>query len=142
MSLEKTKEERPGGGWRWQVRWGGYLVLAAVFTAAVAIGLWRSGILVVRGGPSLSPAKAGIDPSYALYVGDRVCSDCHPGEVALHSRSGHSRTLRPAGRFVWTRELDGLTTEDPDARASSGNTSNEMASFGPSERKTGRSSDS
>jgi Cytochrome c554 and c-prime len=114
MSLEKPQEERPSGGWRSQVRWCGYLVLGAVFAAGVAIGLWRSGLLAFRGGASLSRAKASVDPSYALYVGDRVCSECHPGEVALHSRSGHSRTLRPAGGFAWTRELDGLTTEDPE----------------------------
>ena len=51
----------------------------------------------------LSRAKSGVDPSYALYVGDRACSECHPGEAALHSRSGHSRTFASAGRIMLAR---------------------------------------
>ncbi len=93
---------------------GGGLFWHCVAMSAVAgvVWSWRSGILAFRGGASLSGSKAGVDPSYALYVGDRTCSECHPGEVALHSRSGHSRTLRPAAGLA--RQLDGLTTEDPE----------------------------
>jgi hypothetical protein len=48
------------------------------------------------------------------YIGSRVCGDCHPGEAALQSRSGHSMTLRPAGRLAIARRLDGTTVADPD----------------------------
>lgn len=48
------------------------------------------------------------------YVGHRVCAECHPGESALHSRSGHARTLRAAGRRALARGLDGTTLADPD----------------------------
>src|SRR5262249_3958985 len=48
------------------------------------------------------------------YVGPRVCAECHPGESALHARSGHGRTLRPAGRGSVARGLDGKTIADPE----------------------------
>ncbi len=46
------------------------------------------------------------------YVGPRACSECHPGEAALHDRSGHSRTLRPAGAVRIASAIDGRSTED------------------------------
>ena len=49
------------------------------------------------------------------YIGSRICAECHPGESALQSRSGHARTLRPAGRLPLARRLDGRTVEDPDS---------------------------
>jgi hypothetical protein len=58
--------------------------------------------------------KAEIDPNYARYVGDRSCRECHPGESAAHSRSGHSRTLRLASRVESARKLDGREVEDPE----------------------------
>jgi len=51
-----------------------------------------------------------LDP----YIGPQVCAECHPGESALHGRSGHARTLRPAGRRALARSLDGTTIADPD----------------------------
>ena len=48
------------------------------------------------------------------YAGTRVCSECHPAEAALHSRSGHSATLLPAGRLALARQLDGKTVTDPE----------------------------
>jgi hypothetical protein len=46
------------------------------------------------------------------YVGARTCRECHPGEAALHDRSGHARTLRPAGSVRVARAIDGQSTED------------------------------
>jgi hypothetical protein len=48
------------------------------------------------------------------YIGSAVCADCHPGEAALQSRSGHSMTLRPAGRLAISRQLDGKIVNDPE----------------------------
>jgi hypothetical protein len=48
------------------------------------------------------------------YIGSRVCADCHPAESALHSRSGHAVTLRPASRVETSRKLDGTTEADPE----------------------------
>jgi hypothetical protein len=51
------------------------------------------------------------------YIGSRVCAECHPGESALHARSGHARTLRPAGRLALARRLDRTTVADPESPA-------------------------
>ncbi len=48
------------------------------------------------------------------YVGSRVCADCHPAESAMHARSGHAMTLRPAGSVAISRELDGMNQTDPE----------------------------
>jgi hypothetical protein len=58
--------------------------------------------------------KAPVDPNYGRYVGDRSCAECHPGESAAHSRSGHSRTFRRASQVESARRLDGRTLEDPE----------------------------
>jgi Cytochrome c554 and c-prime len=58
--------------------------------------------------------KAKVDPNYARYAGDRSCRECHPGESAAHSRSGHSRTLRLASRVESARKLDGREVADPE----------------------------
>ena len=49
-----------------------------------------------------------------LYTGPQVCAGCHPAEAVLHSRSGHSATLLPAGRLAVARRLDGKTVADPE----------------------------
>src|SRR5262249_21377912 len=61
-----------------------------------------------------SASKGGIAPDYADYVGDASCRDCHPGEYAAHTSSGHSKTLRPAARVALRRHWDGLTAQDPE----------------------------
>jgi hypothetical protein len=43
-----------------------------------------------------------------------VCAGCHPGEAALHDRSGHARTLRRAVKRTISRRLDGTTVPDPE----------------------------
>ena len=48
------------------------------------------------------------------FAGDLSCRDCHAGESARHARSGHARTLRPAGSLGLVRELNGLTVSDPE----------------------------
>ncbi|HZW31890.1 MAG TPA: multiheme c-type cytochrome [Isosphaeraceae bacterium] len=48
------------------------------------------------------------------YIGSRACAECHPGEAALHARSGHAVTLRPASRLALARHLDGTTLADPE----------------------------
>jgi hypothetical protein len=48
------------------------------------------------------------------YVGSAACSECHAGEAALHARSGHASTLRPAGKIELSRRLDGTTAADPE----------------------------
>src|SRR5262245_34784614 len=71
---------------------GGFLAIA------VALIWWAGGGRVDE--PSTSrqamPSTEVAGPLRDLLVGDRACAECHPGEHALHARSGHARTLRPA----------------------------------------------
>ncbi len=48
------------------------------------------------------------------YAGSKSCAPCHPGEVALHARSGHATTLMPASRIELSRRLNGVTVVDPE----------------------------
>jgi Cytochrome c554 and c-prime len=70
------------------------------------------------GGPKTErvPLTVGrrVDPRIADYVGDRACRQCHPGETALFSRSGHSQTLRPAASLPRAQWLDGRRVADPE----------------------------
>src|SRR5262249_32161741 len=63
-----------------------------------------------RAGPNPRTAKGVL----TMFVGDRACRECHPGEVASHSRSGHSHPLRAAGEIELARRLDGLRMPDPE----------------------------
>jgi Cytochrome c554 and c-prime len=77
-----------------------WLVLKTPTAAPGRDGRWKSG--------------DGIDPTYARYVGDGSCRECHPGEAAQHGRSGHAKTLRAAARIATAREWDGRTFKDPE----------------------------
>jgi len=48
------------------------------------------------------------------YIGSKACALCHPGESALHARSGHAATLLPASHVELARRLDGVTVADPE----------------------------
>jgi Cytochrome c554 and c-prime len=50
----------------------------------------------------------------SAYVGSKSCAECHPGEYASHSRSGHAHTLRSAARIPLARRLSGATFADPE----------------------------
>jgi hypothetical protein len=49
-----------------------------------------------------------------LLAGSASCRECHPGESAMHSRAGHSRTLRPVAVRSLARQLDGQRVADPE----------------------------
>jgi hypothetical protein len=48
------------------------------------------------------------------FVGSRACRECHPGEYAAHSRSGHARTLKAAGASDVARRIAGRVVDDPE----------------------------
>jgi hypothetical protein len=50
----------------------------------------------------------------SLLVGNKVCAECHPGEAALHARSGHARTFQDALESRLAAALDGQTFADPE----------------------------
>jgi hypothetical protein len=51
---------------------------------------------------------------FSGYVGEQSCAECHPGEAAAHSGSGHSRTLWHAGEGSFARWLAGQRFRDPE----------------------------
>jgi Cytochrome c554 and c-prime len=97
------------------------LALAAVVTGTVWV------ILLARQPRPISTNAKGvklltIDRSFPLdgryagdpYVGPQICAECHPGEAAHQSRTGHSQTLWPVGKRALARRLDGTTVADPE----------------------------
>jgi hypothetical protein len=105
-SREPTKTRPPA--WEAFALIGGGLALVAVLFAWLA---WsRPG-----GARRLSVVDPGAAPAArGPYAGSKVCADCHPGESALYSRSGHSQTLRAAAASAAAKRLDGRSVEDPE----------------------------
>ncbi len=81
---------------------------------AVAIGAVLLAIVAGVGWWSWARSSRRAAGSASSYVGDRSCRECHPGESALHARSGHAHTLRPAAETAAARKLDGIIAPDPE----------------------------
>ncbi len=79
--------------------------------AAVVVLVLLMGLVVVLFW-AFSPPSRGTPT--AFYVGAIACRECHPGEFASHSRSGHARTLRPAAKTEVARRLGNVATDDPE----------------------------
>jgi hypothetical protein len=47
------------------------------------------------------------------YIGSKACAECHPGEYALFTRSGHALTFRKAAERRVTDQLAGTSVADP-----------------------------
>lgn len=93
------------------------MVLTAIILAAfvaIAVGWpWRAEP-PPRSVADSSSASSEIGRALmARYVGEAACLECHPGESALHRRSGHARTLRLAERSPIIAWLDGRSVSDP-----------------------------
>jgi hypothetical protein len=91
---------------------------AIILAAGVAIvGSWPGRSILP--GPLLWPSEAPSSPSGSVrepiadYIGGAACRECHPGESALHERSGHAQTLRRAARSRILAWLDGRSAADP-----------------------------
>jgi hypothetical protein len=93
-------------------------VLIGVVGLALAAGLaWWASSGPRRGGSRDPATKDGTSVGTTLparYAGSSSCEECHPGETAHYLRSGHARTLRPAGSTAMARRLDGQTVADPE----------------------------
>jgi hypothetical protein len=88
------------------VRWVGGLAIAAALSCL--------GWMALRPASTHSqPVPFGVN-SDGNYVGARACGECHPGEYALFTGSGHARTLRPAARRSLARDLNGRRIADPE----------------------------
>ena len=112
--------------------WPQVAVLIVGFFALASVGAW---LVFTTGNPQPEQRpKLPAEPSNVVrlitfdrpfpaegrfvsdpYIGSRVCAECHPAETALHARTGHARTLVPAGRVDVSRRLDGTTVADPES---------------------------
>lgn len=105
-----SPEPEPGTPPAWEavaLIGGGIVLLAAL----VVWAWWTSG----AAGRRLSvDDRKGAPRTEGPYAGTKACANCHPGESALYSRSGHARTLQPAAASPAARRLDGRTVNDPE----------------------------
>jgi hypothetical protein len=100
------------------------VMIASGALALIAAALWVTFTAIHtekarRNGPGRlltfdQPFPAGGRYPGDPYIGSKVCAECHPGESALHARSGHARTLRPAARLELASRLHGSTFVDPE----------------------------
>jgi hypothetical protein len=82
----------------------GFLVLVAIL---LRFGSPSTQIQVAR-------QSAADRPTRDAYIGSPSCAQCHPGEFAAYTRSGHAHTLRPAAQTPEARKLNGSTFDDPE----------------------------
>jgi hypothetical protein len=91
--------------------WKAVLVFVSGLVGIVAI--------LSRFGPRTPEVRVAAKPESGRerpgsFVGSESCAECHPGEFAAHSRSGHARTLQRAARTVQANLLNGKTFVDPE----------------------------
>jgi hypothetical protein len=100
-------DRRPGPTLPW-------LDISLLVCGALAIGVISWGFN--SAGPRIRQVGRSISspPPQSAYAGSKNCAECHPGDYASHSRSGHARTLRPAARTPLARRLSGATFSDPE----------------------------
>ncbi len=91
------------------------LILSVGLTLIAAV-VW----LVVKESPHFGARERGASAPASgrqqrgPYIGSHVCGECHPGELASFTRSGHANTLREAARLPLARRLDGRVLTDPE----------------------------
>lgn len=100
------------------------VVLTLSFAAIAGAALWgglgpsRTGPVASIRGVHLIGRDRPFPPSGRYpsdpYVGPLACAECHPGEYAMYTRSGHARTLSSPRHRVIARQLDGQSIDDPE----------------------------
>jgi hypothetical protein len=88
------------------------LIGAALAACASALIIWAWSGTDPAPRDAGRPAAGRDGPVAALFVGDRACAECHPGESASHRSSGHSQTLRLANEGTPALALNGRTARD------------------------------
>ena len=107
--------------------WEAILSSAAAWPSSSAL---PSGLPGCRGRwPDASPTRPRGRAGWRAeaYIGSGACRECHPGEYALHGRSGHARTLArrrgriPGPKAGWkSRARPGTAGRDLDLRPRDG----------------------
>ncbi len=104
---EPCSDDRPESD-RASAPLGDAVIIGVVLLLAAAGTSWWATL------PAPATSRAGRETQTLRYVGSEACGECHPGEYAHYSRSGHARTLRPAAVGRLARRLDGRQVEDPE----------------------------
>jgi hypothetical protein len=97
----------------------GVYLAASSDPATSAVASRAAAPTTATAGHEVPRAAPDPDDAYtAQFVGRKACSECHPGEAALHARSGHAQTLRssPVGAILsWLNGRSVKDREYPDA---------------------------
>ena len=101
-----------------------FVILIALIAISMALGwvVWvadRNSLFDGRGGISRRLQVARDVPPQGRFAGDpyigtHVCGECHPGEYALFTGSGHALTFRTAAERKLTDQLAGISVADPE----------------------------
>ncbi len=94
--------------------WVEVVTALALGCTLVAGALWWANPSEEKGSRQRPITLAGALLADPRYVGSTACRECHPGEHAFHTTSGHAQTLRRAGSLQLAARLNGRETEDPD----------------------------
>src|SRR4051794_24571919 len=89
----------------------------AILVAAVGLFLIAAFVLgshLLRPRNSVLDRATGGRLSAGPYAGSRVCAECHPGEHAHFTGSGHARAFRKAAESKIARRLVGRQVADPE----------------------------
>jgi hypothetical protein len=89
----------------------GGLVFGVGVVSALAWAYWNASRTALPRVAKVLPGDARIGESY---VGAKTCAECHVGEYAHFTRSGHAHTLRRAGQTPFSDKLTGVTVTDPE----------------------------
>ncbi|MDR3638525.1 MAG: multiheme c-type cytochrome [Isosphaeraceae bacterium] len=111
MNDQPAPDPGRGGGTSLKPMIGRALIGSAV-AAWVGAMVW---VLWPANGPGVGGGSRRADVSdVAGYVGNRVCAECHPGEYAKHTGSGHAQTLSDAGQPQVVSRVRGMSVQDPE----------------------------
>jgi len=102
-----------------------WLIVSAALLGLLLVSGW---VLWKAGWNHLFDGRGGLSPFLTIsrnipsggrfrgdpYVGPRACAECHPGEYALFTGSGHALTMRMASERRLSDQLAGRTVADPE----------------------------
>jgi hypothetical protein len=114
MSSDPPRATGSRTGLRSLVGIAGVLLASAILLAAFFASPWEQKKYDRSEYDDLIPPPSAAELDASAYVGEKACAECHPGETAAQSGSGHHRTLWPAAQGSLARRLSGQRLADPE----------------------------
>jgi hypothetical protein len=96
------------------LRIAGVLLASAILLVAFFASLWEHNKHDRTGYHDLILPRSTGELDASAYVGEKACAECHPGEYAAQTGSGHHHTLWPAAEGAIARRLKGQRFADPE----------------------------